>query len=354
MAHIRSERPRSGFTLIELLVVIAIIAILIGLLLPAVQKVREAAARMSCQNNMKQIGLAVHNYESANGFVPPSKNRWTFVGPLVHMLPYLEQDNIYKQIDPKVYTVTPSSTTANPAGGDWINAFWPTTFSVSRNRVKAFECPSDPSLYQASGAIVSDIGQGNIQQPGGAPRRDAGSIGGYTSSSLQNAGGLPGCTNYVPNAGTLGQYQITNTASLSQPFYASHAGPFTYENKTTIIGITDGSSNTIAFFEITGDFSGSGGPAGTPLGSRTWSVAWMGASGFPMYWSATSTQNLFSAGSFHSGIYNIVMCDGSVRSLRSGNTLPTSGAEIGNRTNVGWDTLQRMAGATDGDTPLAN
>src|SRR5262245_43577619 len=106
---VRSRRwlHRPGFTLIELLVVIAIIAILIGLLLPAVQKVREAAARIQCTNNFKQIALAAHNYHDANGFVP---GVWYQLDPVpfssgghVHsnlfyaLLPYIEQQNVYKQ-----------------------------------------------------------------------------------------------------------------------------------------------------------------------------------------------------------------------------------------------------------------
>jgi prepilin-type N-terminal cleavage/methylation domain-containing protein/prepilin-type processing-associated H-X9-DG protein len=120
----RSDPRRSGFTLIELLVVIAIIAILIGILLPAVQKVREAAARMKCSNNLKQIGLALHNYHDANSCLPPGNFKPNSFSCLSLVLPYAEQDNLFKQID------LTKSHTLNPV---------PKAMPVS-----IFNCPSDP------------------------------------------------------------------------------------------------------------------------------------------------------------------------------------------------------------------
>jgi len=154
MQSLHRERPlRGGFTLIELLVVIAIIAILMGLLLPAVQKVRVAAARLQCQNNLKQIGLACHNYNDSKGTLPygqfwgwaansgtspPAPSPNACFSWLIAILPYVEQQGVYDNIIN--YCIANPGTKMYAAG------------APNQSRIKTYECPSDPS----AGKVVSE------------------------------------------------------------------------------------------------------------------------------------------------------------------------------------------------------
>jgi prepilin-type N-terminal cleavage/methylation domain-containing protein len=190
-AHPFRRTARSGFTLIELLVVIAIIAILIGLLLPAVQKVREAAARAQCSNNLKQMALASHNSNDTQGRLPPMAGNYggAYLGPLFfHLLPYIEQQNVFNSavyMDPNGYVGE-----ANPAQAVNIGIIWPTWDSVNpgtmtwlrQSLIRVYQCPSDPSLNNCLDWCKGDASYaGNFQVFGGT----------------SNASTPPSLTNYL-------------------------------------------------------------------------------------------------------------------------------------------------------------
>ena len=179
---------KRAFTLIELLVVIAIIGVLIGLLLPAVQKVREAANRMQCSNNLKQLGLACLNYENTSSILPPggtwlpdpaatgnwssAKDNWLF-----KILPYVEQQGLYAQL-----VGDPNRTTPN-------NGYWSPTLPA----VSIFRCPSDPVLtdvsvsnYSGNLGPICTVGPGGCTNPFGAFSYCNQPTWGYTSTSTQD------------------------------------------------------------------------------------------------------------------------------------------------------------------------
>ena len=322
-------RSRSGFTLIELLVVIAIIAILIGLLLPAVQKVREAAARMACSNNLKQMGLACHNYESTYGKFPsagqarnPAGNAnvfWTqehlientptpIYGLISHslqtrILPYIEQDNIYRLMD------------LNYAYNDTTV---PNNQLAARNAVKTFLCPSTSNRN----SNVDSVGFG------------------YTDYSAP--------VTAMINASTPFNIAITNGTGGLPPGYTAGPRllcPLNGDGPRSILGITDGTSNTVCIAEMAGrsdamPFSPLTVNTLNPVGRRFW--AWaepdnafnvdqlVNNNATPRGGPATCPWTRLNCGpneeifAFHTGGANVAMCDGSVRFLRDS----TNGASL--------------------------
>jgi prepilin-type N-terminal cleavage/methylation domain-containing protein/prepilin-type processing-associated H-X9-DG protein len=314
-------RSRLAFTLIELLVVIAIIAILIGLLLPAVQKVREAAARMSCTNNLKQIGLASMNYESSYGFLPPSSNispnspstPWEsppnsgpFTGVLAYLLPYVEQQNTYNLISAGATAGTNGFFTFNTTQGAWAYYNGPYssdgnqtgTVPFTLNRIKTFECPSDGGLY---GSVTAGVWDAYVLDNGQ-----------YFSDYVYDTPGFGhewGRTDYMACSGYDGSaaYSVYNGITYQGIYYPN--------SKTTMVSITDGTSNTIAFGESL---------CGAKLGARDFVCAWMGSGGMPTRYGLNNVQTgatpagqttWYQFSSYHTGVVNFTFQDGSVRPI---------------------------------------
>jgi prepilin-type N-terminal cleavage/methylation domain-containing protein len=227
-------KSRPAFTLIELLVVIAIIAILIGLLLPAVQKVREAAARMSCQNNLKQLALACHNYHDANGELPTGgpKNAPTLylIGWPGYLFPYFEQDNRRMMIDSftsnAMMTVMPWRLDTAPHNGG---------HQIYTDTIKVFTCPS------------SELG-GKSPDSYNAPSIPA--IRAKEQGALHYRG-IAGSDTLGLFQGTWGRHQWYTTSGVIYP-----------ESEVALPQISDGTSNTLLFGETSSAIGRASPPSG--------------------------------------------------------------------------------------------
>jgi len=314
---LKSRDKRSGFTLIELLVVIAIIAILIGLLLPAVQKVREAANRMKCSNNLKQICLAAHNYESALSVLPPgimnNATKWggfTFSAPntgaLAFLLPHMEQDNLYRQL----YAAEKRKFEVNDATDFtpwWGNG---TYFALAQSRLRTLECPSDTPYTSVTGTFICFFAE-NYTFTGGFYPNPIGATFGRTS--------------YVANAGAIGDSQDT--------FWNRYHGPMGNRTAYALGLLPDGTSNTILFAEALG---------GVSTGVRDYSIAWMGSGAFATAWGTNAgTSQWYQMSSKHANVVMAGFGDGSVRGIKKG-----VGAAF---YTPDWYEFERAAGRNDGE-----
>jgi prepilin-type N-terminal cleavage/methylation domain-containing protein len=299
---VRSVR-RSGFTLIELLVVIAIISVLIGLLLPAVQKVREAAARTQCGSNLKQIGLASHHYADVHNRLPPGQLgpypdigmgvppfNAQFIGSLVYLLPYIEQDNTYRALLEALPAGYLNPSAAYPP---WWN--YSSAYTIAQTRIKLYLCPSDDPYSNTS---MTDILTHTFRQANTFELF----IGGFGVSS---GGGPLGRTSYVGVAGYGGQ--------INNPMVDRYAGLLCNRSGVSLQQLTaaDGSSNTLMFGEWLDDFD---------TGTRLFSPAWIGAGSLPAAYGTASNANTgyFQFNSKHPGMIQFCMGDGSVRGIRKG------------------------------------
>jgi prepilin-type N-terminal cleavage/methylation domain-containing protein/prepilin-type processing-associated H-X9-DG protein len=244
-----------GFTLIELLVVIAIIAILIGLLLPAVQKIREAANRMKCSNNMHQIALGLHNYNDTNNNFPPTAyagpgvgvTNESNIGPswMVMILPFVEQDNLFKLYNVGIQNYITWYTSNGTLGSN--DQTWR---AIATSTVKTYQCPSDPQINNPFNRLPGPLGAQNWTR----------------SSYAANSG--PGPIGSSVNGNTV---TITINDGSGRQISAGGVMAVNFGDSVGTLSAEDGTSNTMMVNHVRAGLSGN-----DPRG--TWALGMVGAS----------------------------------------------------------------------------
>jgi prepilin-type N-terminal cleavage/methylation domain-containing protein/prepilin-type processing-associated H-X9-DG protein len=320
----RVHPHRRGFTLIELLVVIAIIGVLIGLLLPAVQKVRDAANRAKCGNNLKQIGIAMHSYFDVNAGSFPGNTPY-YYGPswAVLVLPYLEQDALYRELDLNPRDLDTTTQYPGPFGQGAYpnNVFYYPSYSRNPNSnvyklldtvVSTYVCPANPDspLQKTDSTYQWNVGSGNPGYPG--PDRMI-QVGHYAGVAGAVEYGLPIARD--PTVSTLPSAH--NRASITDPgdCYAecqvAYNGviypPNIYPNNTpgnvpTLASVTDGTSNTLMVVENSGQaiWNGACGSGGSEfrytLTASNGESMWYGYVWPWQFWSSSGGQGTAGGG----------------------------------------------------------
>ncbi len=334
---------RQAFTLIELLVVIAIIALLMALLLPAIQKVREAANKMLCASNLRQLTIAAHNYHNDYQRLPPGIigppitpaipiTQVQFASSLVLLLPYIEQDNLFKQFAGVGGTGLNLSLETGDANW-WVRS---ACYASAQARIKMLECPSD-DVYSTITSIWLTL------------YADQGNFPGFQRFAPGDE--QLGRTNYLGVAGLGGTFSFTvmapNPLGLNPaPTYGGYEGIMLNRNKLTLgqITVQDGTSNTLMYGE---------GLGGLGVDPRTSAYTWFGVGnlGTGLGLGKGNTNAISSGGaaywrfsSRHAAGVQFAFADGGVRTVRFGTTAWLGFGPV----TSDWALLQQLSGRRDG------
>jgi prepilin-type processing-associated H-X9-DG protein len=332
--------------------------VLIGLLLPAVQKVREAAARAKCQNNLKQIGLACHGFAGANGYLPPGvlgdginglsnpADSGPYVGCLAFILPYVEQQAVYSQLQ--------VNWDVRKVGGPWWRNV-PANVVAAQARIPTYKCGSDDveEVLQNQNAYVASMlaygpggfaGAGWLIGPGGG------------ASLVSNFGqqGI-GMTNYIGCGGVFGTAATDSFGGLQALRYKGMMLPVTKTEKTVVtleaVTSADGTSNTLMIGESIGSSSGN---------ARDVGFAWIASGTHPTFMCIPDSRpniHWWDWSSNHSGMMvNFAMGDGSVRAIKPTGRDQTSGfggSYPHNPLTLAEQAFWAISGYSDGDITAA-